>query len=324
MVNGGQGRDVLLAALMVGEEGSVVVVDPVAERLEDAKRFVECASVPEGMTLAPVEYVCACGEHLPFDDESIDSVAFNSTFNLAPDKEALLREALRVLVAGGEIYVASVFASKRLDGGLADDRVAVRNLLAGALYIEDFRRMLARLGVNCYRYMDQHDVSWAALRGSLSDAAVKELEAAELSYRVVRTFKIFDYEDLCEKYGQVLTYKGNAPGCEQFIDINDTHRFFTWDPLGVCGNTAAFVEQTRLAKYFEIEGDTSHHRGTYDYCLYCGTAIGETGKLSNMARHLAELDLNRKRVNDEVDAAGASGTGEPRCAVSGCAACSRV
>ena len=294
LVNGGSGPDVYLATLMVGPRGRVLVADPDERRLERARAYV-AESVPPGQrSLAPVEYVVATGESLPLADESVDSVAFNPYFNVALDKQALLAEALRVLVAGGELYVATLFASRRLSRQVASNEALCGNLVGGALYVEDFRRMLARLGIYCFRYMDQHEIDVSALFGRVGPAVADELRETQFSYRVVRTFKIFDFEDLCENYGQVLTYKGNAPGCEQYIDINDTHRFFTWNPLRVCGNTAAFVEQTRLAKYFDIEGDRRKHLGTYDYCLYCGTCIGESGRLSDMARHLAELDMSRK------------------------------
>ncbi len=300
LVNGAQGEDIYLAALSVGETGKVLVCDPSKERLEKARQFIQQAPIPQGLNKAQVEFFLATGEQLPFPDESIDSIAFNPYFNAAVDKGVLLKEALRVLVPGGELYVATLFSSRRLSPSLASQSAMLDSLLGGCLYIEDFRRTLANLGIHCFRYMDQHLISAEPLLKTLAREHHKELKMTAFSYRVVRTFKIYEFEDLCEKYGQVLTYKGNAPGCEQYIDINDTHRFYTGDPLGVCGNTAAYVEKTRLKKYFDCEGTTDFHEGVYDYCLYCGTEIGESSKLSNMAKHLANLDLARQRVDSEV------------------------
>ena len=38
------------------------------------------------------------------------------------------------------------------------------------------------------------------------------------------------------------------------------------EPLSVCGNSCAMVENTRVGKYFEIKGDQSVHGGPYPGC----------------------------------------------------------
>lgn len=52
-------------------------------------------------------YALARGERLPFADESFDAVVCNHVYEHADDPFALLREAHRVLCAGGACYVAA-------------------------------------------------------------------------------------------------------------------------------------------------------------------------------------------------------------------------
>jgi len=68
---------------------------------------------------------------------------------------------------------------------------------------------------------------------------------------------------------------GTASGCEQFFDLDDQHRFFTDEPIDVCGNTCALIEDTRFNPFFKIEGNRSEHYGIYDYCWYCGNGKKE-------------------------------------------------
>lgn len=47
----------------------------------------------------------------------------------------------------------------------------------------------------------------------------------------------------------------------QFFDLDDHHRFFTDEPLAVCGNSCAMVQDICYDKAFRIEGDRSVHYG---------------------------------------------------------------
>ena len=79
-------------------------------------------------------------------DESVDVVVSNCVVNLSPDKPRVLREVFRVLKPGGELYFSDVFADRRVPAELQTDPVLLGECLAGALYHEDFRRMLAAAG----------------------------------------------------------------------------------------------------------------------------------------------------------------------------------
>ena len=98
----GAGTDTLVAAQMVGPEGSVVGVDMTPEMLAKAR-----ASAEE-MGAANVELVESEAEALPFADESFDVLISNGMIDLIPDKDAVFSEIHRVLRPGGRIQIADV------------------------------------------------------------------------------------------------------------------------------------------------------------------------------------------------------------------------
>jgi len=98
----GAGTDSLVAAQMVGPEGSVTGIDMTPEMLAKAR-----AAAAE-MGVRHVEFVESEAERLPFADESFDVVISNGVIDLIPDKDAVFGELNRVLAPGGRIQIADV------------------------------------------------------------------------------------------------------------------------------------------------------------------------------------------------------------------------
>lgn len=98
----GAGTDSLIAAQMVGSEGSVAGIDMTAEMLEKAR-----AAAVE-LDAEDVEFVEGEVERLPFADMSFDVVISNGVIDLVPDKDAVFSEIHRVLRPGGRIQIADV------------------------------------------------------------------------------------------------------------------------------------------------------------------------------------------------------------------------
>ena len=98
----GAGTDSLVAALMVGSEGSVTGIDMTPEMIENAREGAAA------LGLGNVAFVEGEIEEFPFEDESFDVVISNGVIDLLPDKEVVFASIYRVLRPGGRIQFADV------------------------------------------------------------------------------------------------------------------------------------------------------------------------------------------------------------------------
>ena len=98
----GAGTDSLVAAQMVGREGTVTGIDMTPEMLARSR-----AAAGE-MGADNVEFVAGEAETLPFGDARFDVVISNGVIDLIPDKDAVFAELHRVLVPGGRLQLADV------------------------------------------------------------------------------------------------------------------------------------------------------------------------------------------------------------------------
>lgn len=147
----GSGRDCYLASAMVGDHGRVIGIDMTDEQLEVANRYKDYHREKFGwgkveFRKGEIEDLRAVG----IEDNSVDCVISNCVINLSGDKERVFREIWRVLKYGGELYFSDVFSDRRIPESLRKDNVLWGECLSGALYIEDFRRMMLKVGFNYY------------------------------------------------------------------------------------------------------------------------------------------------------------------------------
>ena len=256
----GSGRDAYLLSKLVGPNGHVIGVDMTEEQLEVARRHIDAQTVTFGYSKPNVEFRHGYIEDLHsanIADNSVDLVVSNCVLNLSTDKEATYREIFRVLKPGGELFIADVFADRRVPETLRQDPVLYGECLSGAMYTEDFRRLLLRLGINDYRLMSSRRLT---INNPEIEAKVGNIGFYSLT---VRAFKL-DIEDKCEDHGQVATYLGTVPGQPHQFVLDDHHTFETGRPMLVCGNTAAMVADTRYGSHFKVLGDNSQHFGLFD------------------------------------------------------------
>ena len=192
------------------------------------------------------------------DNNSVDVVISNCVINLSLSKKKVFSEIFRILKPGGELYFSDVFAERRVPDYLKDDPVLHGECLSGAMYIEDFRRMLRELGCSDSRVVSKSRI---AIDNPEIEAKTGMVDFYSMT---VRAFKLDTLEDICEDYGQVAVYGGSIPGCAHAFDLDDHHRFITGKPMLVCGNTASMLRETRFTSYFKVTGDRSVHYGPFD------------------------------------------------------------
>ncbi len=262
----GTGRDVYTLSQCVGESGKVIGIDMTENQLEVARRTLGWHMDKFGYKKPNVEFHQGYIEQLSMiEDSSIDVVTSNCVINLSPDKPAVFKEIFRILKPGGELYFSDVFTGRRVPEDLTHDPVLFGECLSGALYVEDFRRMLREVGCVDYRVVSSGPIE-------LHDPeVVRKAGMIDFYSLTIRSFKC-DFEDICEDYGQVAYYQGTIENAPHAFMLDDHHLFKTGQPVPVCGNTAQMLSETHYGKHFRVEGDRSTHYGAFD----CSPALAGT------------------------------------------------
>lgn len=136
----GGGIDVILSARRVGPTGKAYGLDMTEEMLALARENAGKAGV------ANVEFLKGEMEDIPLPDGSVDVIISNCVVNLSPDKDAVLREAYRVLKPGGRIAIADIVTRGRLPRTLKRSLELWAGCIAGALREDEYRSKLAAAG----------------------------------------------------------------------------------------------------------------------------------------------------------------------------------
>jgi len=162
-----------------------------------------------------------------------------------------------VLKPGGEIYFSDVYSDRRIPQALKTEPVLLGECLGGALYWEDFRRIMQDLGCPDVRVVKQTPIT-------LEDPEV-ESKIGMVNFRsiTIRAFKI-PLEDRCEDFGQLAIYMGTIAEHPHAFDLDDHHHFEKGKPLRVCGNTFDMLVSSRYASHFDFLGNKSTHFGLFD------------------------------------------------------------
>jgi len=258
----GSGVDVFVCSALVGDFGKVIGIDMTDEQLEKARKqikFHEEKFREAGyISKSNVEFQKGFIEDLSnIPDNSVDLIISNCVINLSPNKSKVFGECYRILKEGGEFYFSDVYSDRRIPHELQQDKVLWGECLTGAMYKEDFRRLMDNIG-----FVDSRTVSSSVI--GVNNPNIQEKLGNIMFYsNTVRAFKLKSLEDRCEDYGQKATYNGGEPDFPHAFFLDDHHTFITGYPVAVCGNTADMLSKTRYGKYFSVT-PRGNHLGLFD------------------------------------------------------------
>jgi arsenite methyltransferase len=136
----GGGIDVLLSAKRVGPTGKAYGLDMTDEMLALARENQRKAGATN------VEFLKGTIESIPLPDDSVDVIISNCVINLSSDKDAVLREAFRVLKPGGRFAVSDVVVRGDVPADIRRSMELWVGCIAGALEETEYAAKLRAAG----------------------------------------------------------------------------------------------------------------------------------------------------------------------------------
>jgi arsenite methyltransferase len=136
----GGGIDVLLSAARVGPTGKVYGLDMTDEMLALARENQRKAGATN------VEFLRGTIEAVPLPDRTVDVIISNCVINLSNDKDAVLREAFRVLKPGGRFAVSDVVVRGDVPADVRRNMELWVGCIAGALGESEYVSKLRAAG----------------------------------------------------------------------------------------------------------------------------------------------------------------------------------
>ena len=167
----GGGIDCFIAAKAVGERGRVIGVDMTPDMVDLARRNATSLGM-DNVTFHLTEM-----ESTPIAADSVDVIISNCVINLAPDKDAVFREAYRVLKPGGRMFISDMLLTAPLpDAAAADTRNWVA-CLSGAEPRDVYLGRMRQAGFERMQIVDdkpwQGEQEWASRVHSMNIKAYK-------------------------------------------------------------------------------------------------------------------------------------------------------
>jgi len=152
----GGGIDVILAARTVGSKGKVVGIDFAPQMIERAKLAVAEA----GLQDRDIELrVAELGSSL-LPGSFSDVVISNCVINLCPDKDAVYREAFRILRPGGRLAISDVILTEAIDLRLRSRFQSTwAGCLGGAIPEKDYWQVLKKAGFAEIQIVNRHTLT---------------------------------------------------------------------------------------------------------------------------------------------------------------------
>mgnify|MGYP005837269319 CR=1 FL=1 len=148
----GAGIDVILAAHKVGPDGKVVGVDSSPSMIMRAQQAVAEAGLKD-----TVELLVADMEQLELPDDFADVVISNCVINMCLDKEAVYREAFRILKPTGRLAISDIVYTEKVDPKVRERfQSAWAGCVGGAIDEDSYFEIVRKVGFRQVDVVNRH------------------------------------------------------------------------------------------------------------------------------------------------------------------------
>lgn len=136
----GSGTDAFVAALHVGDSGSVTGLDMTDEQLAKARQLRDEAG------LANVSFEKGYIEDVPLEDATFDVVLSNGVINLSSEKARVFAEANRVLRPGGRLAISDIISEQQMPESIKTDEDLWAACIGGAEQVDRYTSTIESAG----------------------------------------------------------------------------------------------------------------------------------------------------------------------------------
>ncbi|MFC7213526.1 methyltransferase domain-containing protein [Saliphagus sp. GCM10025334] len=136
----GSGTDAFVAALHVGESGSVTGLDMTDQQLSKARQLRD--EVGMDNVFFEKGYI----EDVPFDDGTFDVVLSNGVINLSAEKQRVFTEANRVLKPGGRLAISDIISEKLMPKSIKNNEDLWAACIGGAEQVDRYTELIEQTG----------------------------------------------------------------------------------------------------------------------------------------------------------------------------------
>ncbi len=165
----GGGIDCFLAARKVGPTGRVIGLDMTPDMIRLAQRNAK------EMRADNVEFRLGEIEDIPLPDASVDVIISNCVVNLSPDKDAVFREAYRVLRPGGALSISDMVTTRPLPDPIRQRVEAWASCVGGALVEEDYLNRMRRAGFASVEVRSRDFLSISRIAGANDEQLMRDV-----------------------------------------------------------------------------------------------------------------------------------------------------
>ena len=136
----GAGHDLFIAADLVGSRGKAIGIDFTDEMVAEVEAYVREHRIEN------VLMIKGNIDRIPLANGIADKIISNCVINLAMDKDAVFKEAFRLLRPGGSLIDADVISIRPMLESVKNDKSLWCSCIGGALTELEYRRKLQNTG----------------------------------------------------------------------------------------------------------------------------------------------------------------------------------